>query len=619
MADAHQFLPDHCYDTLSPLLSQIRLLEVLPATAIIADIQCRLTTVSLDMNKNEYEALSYTWGSQSNKHSIFIDGMTMEITSNLDVALRYLRQKDKQRTLWVDAICINQADVDEKNQQVRHMRDIYANASAVLVWLGELDDDMEQAIQFFREPEVERDRRYSQAFKTLDSRYIDPNRRDAPLASLARFFNKPWWFRMWVVQEVTVAKTDPLLICGEQCVPWDVAIMTLELMSHDQVNAQEDRRSLTDPLALQSFTLLKSSSNRTLAFLLEATCNRKASDVRDRIYALLGLVSDPSQQTLEPDYNMAENVLFQKAMVSVFRSRRDLDWLLYARAENTTYKPTWCIDFLQTTWLRAAYVQHWHVVPPEEKAHYGVGATAGRDMIDFAYEPQSGSLKIVGTEVGLIESVHKTTCTAIPLLHRIRESLTPSMEDSVKKIHHDIDTFTIDAHRALERRLGPDEASRKVTVGDIWKVAAADTLVERFNYLKLQYKPYTGWAILEMLAQRRLPIRPLSKSLPSLELNEREDSARRRTVQAQTYLEVANHAAGRYLFTTHTGFIGRASHQILKQDVLCILFGCQLPAVLRLQENNTYELITFTYTDGIMSGEIFEGENEAQKRTFVLQ
>jgi Heterokaryon incompatibility protein (HET) len=67
-------------------------------------------------------------------------GMKIQITVNLDAALRRLRLPDQPRLLWVDAICINQGDIIERSRQVRIMRDIYANAKTVVVWLGEAEN-----------------------------------------------------------------------------------------------------------------------------------------------------------------------------------------------------------------------------------------------------------------------------------------------------------------------------------------------------------------------------------------------------------------------------------------------------------------------------------------------
>lgn len=100
--------------------------------------RCQPFTESLD-EPPQYEALSYVWGKPNNVSPILLNGRVWNVTANLELALRHFRryEKGEHRTLWVDALCINQGDIPERNQQVSIMRDIYNGAQDVLVWLGE--------------------------------------------------------------------------------------------------------------------------------------------------------------------------------------------------------------------------------------------------------------------------------------------------------------------------------------------------------------------------------------------------------------------------------------------------------------------------------------------------
>lgn len=112
-----------------------RILTLLPSATEVSIIQCRLNTVALSDN-TQYEALSYCWGDAANKRAIECNGITFMATENLHAALIKLRFRDKPRILWVDAICINQANLVERAQQVQHMQHIYHQATQVIVWLG---------------------------------------------------------------------------------------------------------------------------------------------------------------------------------------------------------------------------------------------------------------------------------------------------------------------------------------------------------------------------------------------------------------------------------------------------------------------------------------------------
>lgn len=131
----------------------IRLLYLLPAISIESSLKCKLR-VSSEISKHKYEALSYVWGSPTRDRPLLCDDGTVYITSNCEAALRRLRRKTRRRVLWVDSVCINQSDDNEKSHQVRLMSQIYSKAATVLVWLennsaASLDAGSTRAIRIF--------------------------------------------------------------------------------------------------------------------------------------------------------------------------------------------------------------------------------------------------------------------------------------------------------------------------------------------------------------------------------------------------------------------------------------------------------------------------------------
>lgn len=116
---------------------QIRLLDLHPG-ALGSSLSGTLRVASTV--ETTYEALSYTWGVAAPKYSIRLNGLhSLPLTPNLYAALKRLRTGNGKRTLWVDGICINQADIAEKTAQVGMMALIYSNAVCVNAWLGEHD------------------------------------------------------------------------------------------------------------------------------------------------------------------------------------------------------------------------------------------------------------------------------------------------------------------------------------------------------------------------------------------------------------------------------------------------------------------------------------------------
>ena len=184
-------------------------------------IECTLTTRPVTTQEPStptsqvppYEALSYYWGSgnASFKIKIYTQGFpgTFPVRSNLHAALNQLRLPDRPRGLWIDAICINQDDDDERSAQVSMMADIYSKATSVCVWLGEASPDSNLALNFI-----------SRIVKLdeFDSLVAD-ERTPQEWAALSSLMRRPWFSRRWVVQEIALA-ARAILYCGNAYVDW---------------------------------------------------------------------------------------------------------------------------------------------------------------------------------------------------------------------------------------------------------------------------------------------------------------------------------------------------------------------------------------------------------------
>jgi hypothetical protein len=122
------------YSQLDPQRSKIRTLDLLSGAWGDA-IECRLRVVSLD-DKPSFKAITYVWGDPQHKRGITHDGQSFFVTQNLFRGLQGVRDPAMKLTIWVDALCINQTDSDERREQIQLMRAIYTSASEVLIWLG---------------------------------------------------------------------------------------------------------------------------------------------------------------------------------------------------------------------------------------------------------------------------------------------------------------------------------------------------------------------------------------------------------------------------------------------------------------------------------------------------
>ncbi|OCL11407.1 HET-domain-containing protein, partial [Glonium stellatum] len=164
---------------------EIRLLEFLNDD----EPSCRIVHAELD--KTPYAALSYTWGANIFDHVLKIQGISFKITENLYDALKALNKYvcDSGLMLWVDAVCINQQDIQERNHQVRLMSAVYGSAKTVLVWLGNPYADSNLAMDKMKEWNAESSSIY---YGPVGS---EPHR--AWLSILA-LWERSWWRRAWI-------------------------------------------------------------------------------------------------------------------------------------------------------------------------------------------------------------------------------------------------------------------------------------------------------------------------------------------------------------------------------------------------------------------------------------
>lgn len=153
---SHTTLPPFTYPTLLQEPYTTRMIRLLPHKDKSAPIQCEMFSYDLsetDGGTHLYQALSYVWGSEVKPESIILNGCIFHVTANLHAALSHLRNRQLERIMWVDAICINQDEEDqrhEKSKQIPLMRTIYAQAERVIVWLGDATEDGDKALEEIR-------------------------------------------------------------------------------------------------------------------------------------------------------------------------------------------------------------------------------------------------------------------------------------------------------------------------------------------------------------------------------------------------------------------------------------------------------------------------------------
>lgn len=209
--------------------SAIRLLEVLPGSPENPSVETQLIVADLNSGTLRYDALSYVWGVPSKPQdlvSISVNGFERRITPNLYGALMSLRSDSEKRVLWIDSICINQNDLEERSQQVLLMAKIYSRASRVLVYLGPSTPSSDAYFTFLQSCDIKAE---SAEASLLDADQKEPAIWEAVAGTgldvqtvidgFMDVCSRSWWKRLWILQEYTLATQDPWLYCGRLKVP----------------------------------------------------------------------------------------------------------------------------------------------------------------------------------------------------------------------------------------------------------------------------------------------------------------------------------------------------------------------------------------------------------------
>lgn len=192
------------YTPLDPELQEIRLLEIAPGNRD-DDLIISLRIKRLHRKRPKFNALSYAWGRDKCARKVSLNGHLVTIGQNLDGALRQLRKSMGGHLFWIDALCINQEDVDERSQQVRMMGDVFSSAEQVIIWL---------------DPERKNDQ---YAIEIIKRQHIPVEAGEAALLMrvFKRICQRPWFSRLWVAQELALAKHTPVVRLGPRTVTWD--------------------------------------------------------------------------------------------------------------------------------------------------------------------------------------------------------------------------------------------------------------------------------------------------------------------------------------------------------------------------------------------------------------
>ena len=589
MASAQAF-----YNPLDSQSAQIRVLHLHPSRNFDERLTASLEVVSLK-NRPVYSALSYTWGRNAASKPILLNGSDFDILVNLELALRHLRDSDDIRTLWIDAICIDQSNIAEKQVQIPLMKEIYSTASRVLVWLGESDASIDECAHQIASP-------YAQ----LEDEDQIINR----LLSYRGIVLKPWWSRIWVVQEFILARDDPLFLCGRYKWPWsrlrshvmDNFNHCQNKMSNEEMatrinrlgrNLDLDKNSAFNMMKsyaeLSALNSIKNEYNSHGSLPLQSalihTLRREATLHQDRLYGIVGLLSDDERARVKIDYNVSLERVYLDTMMAFWNDGNIMHLMstfgFFDREQHGDI-PSWVLNISRRYPMALFFVPYKHfpdlwkqsirLNPPIERAGRLTLQWPGR-LVDYI-----------------------TSCHYISASTQIDPRILAANLCSIRN----------DVEKASSRRSRPKLECFNLAISDVFgqreNFTALLTNQSASSQLDARIRRYID---MEWFVDVITAVNPHTTSTDAL----RRVSSRIHEIPSfeQTWSDISDfiellvsYAIGLRVFTTTKGYIGVTSQDIELGNCIALLEGYEVPMVLQRTACDAFRIVGFSYIPGLV-------------------
>lgn len=606
----------YTYQSLDNTQTAIRLLTLNQSVQALEDIRSTaippqlisgsIRHVSLD-EEPSYKALSYAWGDlASPKYPILIDGSTLLVTPNLYQALQLFQTLPGISSLWIDAICINQIDDKEKSRQVPLMHTIFSQAEEVLIWLGPAANQSSEIISFL----IDWASKYTavlevEGFEFLGSRYLEPEQLRGFLTSISdgfpadlwlqpvtEFLTRPWWNRVWVMQELILAK-KAIIYCGYIKVDWKVMERAIEIFSYPGCFPRGD-------LDFQNFGMQVATVAHLRRLRLEylgryrnwkpglsweelLSLSRwphlpEATDERDRVYGLMALLNEEDRNRIAVDYSPGSTLarlLFDVSCVVIGRIGPRCMVLCNnweRRIDDAPFPglPTWSPNWLSSHGM--------HFNPWDDVYNAARGTTWEPKLLSISFA--NPKFRLRGVTVDYITKIWLQHATA----YTGGDYSSPTFQK--------FKSWSCDVSSALKKTADVD---------NLWWLAIMPrwtriTDTERQQLLSA-YEVFSG-------------IRDSAQPLNNEEWNkwnEEESASYRKALRF--------HMRGS--FVTSNGHPGIGYLSVQENDKVVIFEGCSVPFTIRQREDGAYYLIGPCYVLNIMNGEVMEDSPEFQDITLV--
>ncbi|KAF1992006.1 HET-domain-containing protein [Aulographum hederae CBS 113979] len=316
----------------------------------------------------QFEAVSYVWGDSAQSRVLRLrGGQQLPITASISQALPYIAEKSTTGRLWIDQLCINQADLDERGSQVPTMGEVYTQAARTIAWTGPAD---KASMLMAKVHDIERISRLLPTKGTADVPWDDPQARSVILKTAKESFDldaidfaasdfcrRPWFSRGWIFQEA-VLNRNLVILAGDSELDLGIILTTMQTFfeSPDSTYFLFDGfkaiNMWNERLARNFKVLASSTPKRPMDFSTLLTRCRilQFTNCRDRVYGFLGLL-DELQVSMKVDYKQSPQQLSLSATIEIIKGTAKLNVLdavhpmrFESIAGLPSWSPFWCGD-----------------------------------------------------------------------------------------------------------------------------------------------------------------------------------------------------------------------------------------------------------------------------------
>jgi hypothetical protein len=549
------------YSPLNEGAQEIRLMTLFPET-VSSEIRVSLEIVPFTKDHvHDFEALSYAWGSAENLVDIIIGASGHEvvsITQNLAEALPYLRYEDRSRVLWIDAICVNQQDLEERSRQVERMADIFTKASRVVVWLGPESSDSSVAIDCFHtiSENVEVDQVTLSARSLSNETHWEETHVPIPFSdtqywSIYRLLQRSWFEHLWIWQEVRLGSRNTVVKCGTKEILWRSVYTTIFCL---YTKCKPPDFLIPELLSSERrvYALCNEKQKTNFIDLIRQTQECLCSDPRDRVFAILSLLTPPHDNIIriKPDYSKSVHEVYTETAIHYFEQYQRLKLLEIVEDHNQfQHLPSWVLDF-RTPRLAT---------------------------------PLDGPLMCAGRSAAVTNIVKK---------QRLR--ITGLRIATIERIEGFGNYRGPSAYFTLER--------------DLKRIESVFWGKESYTYDKQQFEAFCRTIFHNRFYEMYDP--PVT-FLPSMKQCERflsvalghvspSDASPHRLEHSKVQTDLFASIQGRSVFKTAEGNFGLAPKAAMVGDVVVIVLGCTSAMIFRPVRKDTYQVIGEAYLHGFM-------------------